>query len=175
MEHEGFYFLGYIPRTHGVQGRVVIKLESDDPARYKKLKSLFIESGTELMEYPVSSVSVSGDQAIVALEGVTDMDMATAFLRKQVFLPLAFLPDPGNKKLYLHEAQGMEVIDKSLGSLGVISAVYDLPEQPVAGIMVNGKEVLFPLIGQFIVKVDRVSKQLHVDLPEGLVDIYLNQ
>lgn len=174
MGHDGFYFLGYISRTHGVQGKMVIKMESDDPGRYKKLKSLFIENGTELAEYTVGSVSVSGENAIVGVAGVTDMDTAETFVGRQVFLPLSALPRLGPKKLYLHEAVGMEVIDQNLGVMGKIAKVYDLPEQPVAEVVYREKEILFPLVSQFIVKVDRTQKQLHVDLPEGLVDIYLN-
>lgn len=173
MEHNGFYFLGYVARAHGVQGKVVIKMESGNPAQYKKLKNLFIETGTELQEYPVSSVSVSGLQAIVGLAGVTDMDTAQTFVRKQVFLPLSYLPKLGKNKLYLHEAIGMEVIDSELGPLGVIQKVLDLPEQPVAQMEVKGKEVLFPLVSEFIVQVDRKDQKLYVSLPDGLVDLYL--
>jgi 16S rRNA processing protein RimM len=174
MGHEGFYFLGYISRTHGVQGKVVIKMESDEPSRYNKLKTLFIESGTELAEYPVSSVSVSRVQAIVGLTGVADMNAAELLVGRQVFLPLSTLPRLGPKKLYLHEAIGMEVVDQNLGSLGRITRVFDLPEQPVAEVIFREKEVLFPLVSQFILKVDRQKQQLLVELPDGLVDIYLN-
>jgi hypothetical protein len=34
------------------------------------------------------------------------------------------------------------------------------------------KELLFPLISAFILRVDRENKVLYVELPDGLVDIY---
>ena len=64
------------------------------------------------------------------------------------------------------------MIDKKLGELGKIVTVYDLPNQPVASLNIEGKEVLFPLMKQFIVTVDREAGILHVDLPDGLLDVY---
>jgi len=40
--------------------------------------------------------------------------------------------------------------------------------------MYQNKEVLFPLNDQFVTSIDKKSKIIHVDLPEGLLDIYLS-
>ncbi|HEX5001518.1 MAG TPA: ribosome maturation factor RimM [Bacteroidia bacterium] len=174
MGHDGYYLFGSITRTHGVKGGVVVRLDVDDPVRYKKIKQLFVETGDVLKQYRVTSASVSGDQAIFILDGIADMDVAATLKNHPVYLPLNELPVLSGKKLYLHEAIGMQVIDTEKGALGIIDQVFDLPEQPVARVLCNGKEVLFPLIESFIVKVDRAAGELHVALPDGLVDIYLN-
>jgi 16S rRNA processing protein RimM len=66
----------------------------------------------------------------------------------------------------------MMVSDINEGLLGKITNIVDLPEQPVAVVDFNGKELLFPFLTRFITKVDREAKELTVDLPAGLVDIY---
>jgi 16S rRNA processing protein RimM len=39
----------------------------------------------------------------------------------------------------------------------------------------NGeKEVLVPLIKNLVTKVDRENKELHIQAPEGLIEIYLD-
>jgi len=174
MGHDGYYLFGTITRTHGVKGGVVVRLDVDDPVRYKKIKQLFVETGNELKQFVITSASVSGDQAIYILDGISDMDVAATFKNHPVYLPLSDLPALKGNKLYLHEAVGMRVVDAEKGALGVIDQVFDLPEQPVARVLFNGKEVLFPLIEPFIIKVDRASGELQVALPEGLIDIYLN-
>jgi 16S rRNA processing protein RimM len=173
MGHDGYYPIGYTSRTHGVKGNVMVKLDVDDPKRYGKLKTVFLEKEGVLHPFTVTTVSIAGDHAIIGLAGIGDMDAAETLLKCGVYLPLKELPPLKGTKLYLHEAIGMKVLDKWLGHLGTIDQVFDLPEQPVARVMYQEKEVLFPLISAFIVKVDRRQQELHVDLPEGLVDIYL--
>jgi 16S rRNA processing protein RimM len=172
MEHDGFYLLGSIYRTHGVKGNVIIRLDVDQPAAYKKLQAAFLDLEGSLHPYKVTSASVLNDQLIVHFEGIEDMDTAEQLIRVPVYLPLNELPALKGKKLYLHEAAGMRVIDALEGELGVIEKIYELPEQPMASVPMNGKELLFPLIAAFIERIDRENKVLYVKLPEGLVDIY---
>ena len=173
MEHEGFYMLGYTIRTHGVKGNLLILLDVDDPGKYRKIQSLFLEKNKSLTKYTVLTSSVSGDLLNVKLEGIDDMTTAEDFLKCSIFLPLSELSPLKSKQLYLHEAPGMKVIDSTLGELGVIKEVFDFPEQPIASILYREKEVLFPIISLFIERVDKVNRILYVSLPDGLIDIYL--
>jgi 16S rRNA processing protein RimM len=63
--------------------------------------------------------------------------------------------------------------DKELGILGVIEEIIEMPMQVLAKIVITGKEVLLPINDQSLVKVDKKQQIVHVDLPEGLLDIYL--
>ncbi len=173
MEHEGFYMLGYTARTHGVKGNLLVLLDVDDPGKYRKINALFLEENSSLTKFPVTSSTVSGAYLNVKLEGIDDMTTAEDFLKRSAFLPLTELPPLSAKQLYLHEAPGMKIIDANLGELGVVFEVFDLPEQPVASFLYHEKEVLFPVISTFIERVDRVNRILYVNLPEGLIDVYL--
>ena len=172
MEHDGYYQLGTITRTHGVKGNVVIRLDVDQPAAYRKLKAAFLFHENRPVEIKVTSASVSGEFLNVHLEGVDDMDAAEKLINTEVFLPLHELPKLKGNKLYFHEAVGMQVSDEKNGLIGTIQKVYDLPEQPVASVDFNGKELLFPLIPEFIVSIDREKQVLYVNLPDGLTEIY---
>jgi len=172
MEHDGYYLLGSIYRTHGVKGNVIVRIDVDEPAAYKKLQAAFLELDGKLHPYKVTATSILNDQLILHLEGVEDMDEAEKLIRVPIFLPMKDLPKLKGKKIYLHEAVGMLVIDAVEGELGRIEKIYDLPEQPMASVPLNGKELLFPIIAAFIERVDRENKVLYVNLPEGLVGIY---
>jgi len=171
-DFSGFYRLGQIVRTHGVKGNFVILLDVDEPARYKKIKAVHYEVDGFLRSFEVSSVSLNGKQAILHINGIETMDQAASLLKKDVYLPLDSLPGRLDNSVYFHEAIGMTVEDSNYGTLGKITTIYDLPEQPVAAVDYNGKELLFPFLNRFILKTDHQNKILYVCLPDGLVEIY---
>ena len=47
--------------------------------------------------------------------------------------------------------------------------VYDLPNNPVAEILINGKEVLVPL--NLMIELDKKNQKIYIEIPEGLVDL----
>lgn len=174
-EYPDYFQLGFIVRTHGVKGDLVAALETDSPARYKKLKVVYVEVDGVLKEYSVTRITVKEKErsATLHLMGIEDMTTAGNYLRFRLFLPLADLPKLRGKKFYFHEVAGFLVVDKNLGTLGPISTVYDRAVQPVVEFEYRDKKILFPVHDSIIVKIDREARQFHVNLPEGLVDVYL--
>ncbi len=173
MEHDGYYHLGTIVRTHGVKGNVFIQLDVDDPLKYKKLSVVFLQIEGNLKKYKIVNSSLLNGMMNAHLEGIEDMTTAETFLRTEVFLPLSELPPLSENQLYLHEAVGMLVIDHIGGELGKIEKIFDMPQQPMASVLQQGKEILFPIVSTFIDRIDRENRILYVKLPEGLLDIYL--
>ncbi|HKG05409.1 MAG TPA: hypothetical protein VKB19_03070, partial [Pedobacter sp.] len=70
--------------------------------------------------------------------------------------------------------KGFIVIDEVHGELGEIIEVNEYPQQFVATIAHKTTEILFPLNEDMIVEIDEEEGTLRVDLPEGLLDIYIN-
>ena len=53
---EQFLQVGVISSTHGIRGEVKVFPTTDDPARFKKLKIVLLDTGKELTELEVQSV-----------------------------------------------------------------------------------------------------------------------
>jgi 16S rRNA processing protein RimM len=172
MTDDTSFCLGKIVRTHGIKGNLVILLNTDHPNRYKKTRAVFLKEGGLFVSRNISVNSLNGDLLNVHFEGVDSMTEAESLVGELVYLPLDQLPPLKGKQLYFHEAKGMLVIDEKEGELGKIVQIYDHAEQPVAEVSFNKQELLFPLIPEFIIKVDRKAQVLIVRLPDGLVDIY---
>jgi 16S rRNA processing protein RimM len=170
-----YFHLGYIVRTHGVKGDFIVMLESDTPERYKSLKVVYLEIEEVLKEYNITKISIKAKEksAYLHLQGIEDMTTAENYLKFQLYLPLSSLPKLKGKKFYFHEVMGFIVVDKTLGALGPITSIFDRTEQPVIELEYQDKKVLFPLHPDLLIKIDREAKEFHVDLPEGLVAIYL--
>lgn len=171
MEKENFFQLGTIVKTHGIKGEVVCLLDVDKPARYSNLKTVFVEKDGRLSEIVIKNISLSGNQARILFEGVNSIDEAYLFLKRELFLPLSMLPHLTGSRFYFHEVTGFRVFDRE-NEIGIFERVIELPQHPVAIIKNGDKEILAPLVKEFIVRVDRSEKKLFLILPEGLTDIY---
>ncbi|MFM7667530.1 MAG: ribosome maturation factor RimM [Bacteroidota bacterium] len=174
MDIKDCFNLGYIAKLHGFKGEVSLFLDVTDPSTYSELKIIYLEVLPEqLVPFSIVKIkSMNKGFAVVQLNGIDSEEKAKEILRKNVCLPLELLPELGEKEFYDHEIVGFQVIDKTQGNIGVAQQVIDLTANPLLQIDWNGKEVLVPLFKGLVQRVDRKSKQLTIDVPPGLLDLY---
>lgn len=174
-EHPEHFLFGTIVRTHGVKGDFITAMDTDSPGRYKHLKVVYLEVDEVLKEYNVTKISIKEKEksAYMHLQGIEDMSTAENYLKYRLFLPMEMLPKLRGKKFYFHEIIGFNICDKNLGTLGPVSTVYERADQPVIEFIHKEHKVLFPVHDKLIVKIDREKREFHINMPEGLLDIYL--
>ena len=85
------------------------------------------------------------------------------------------LPKLNDDQFYYHEIINYQVNDRTLGPLGKVKEVYSTGAQDVIIMVYKGVEVLIPLTDEIVPKVDKGKKEVITQLPEGLVDVYLNE
>ncbi|HEX3025161.1 MAG TPA: 16S rRNA processing protein RimM, partial [Chitinophagaceae bacterium] len=66
---------------------------------------------------------------------------------------------------------GYSIINES-ENLGPVEEVIEQPHQVLLRITLNGNEALIPLHKETLQKIDRKKKEVHVVLPDGLLEIY---
>ena len=177
MTVEDCYQLGYVIKPHGLRGEVQIYLDVDDPQAYTELESVFVQKGQGLVPFFIASMAVRGEKAIVAFEGTETLEQAQELKGLSLFLPLSTLPPLAGDRFYYHEIIDFLLIDESLGEVGVIKDVFDGGNQMLLSVIHSSskKEILIPLQDELIRSVDREEKAIRMKLPEGLIDIYLNE
>lgn len=173
MDYASCYELGYITKPHGLKGDVSIVIDADIPEAYKNLESVFIEQDKQLVPFFISTIRISGNKAILSLEESNDIEFAKTLKGAKLFLPLETLPELDEDQFYFHEIIGYRIVDRKLGELGTITTVYDAGPQDIIAFNYQGHEVLVPVNDSTIIKVDKTAGQLHVSIPDGLIDIYL--
>lgn len=170
---DNYYYLGKIIKPHGFDGKVNTYLDTDDPGFYKELDIVFINFNNSPVPYFVEFIKIKNNKATIKLQDVDDLETAEALIQKEMYLPLSSLPPLSGKKFYFHEVVGFIAIDKSYGELGIIEEVLEYPNQAVFRVKVQDKEVLIPVSDEVIQSIDREQKQIIVEAPDGLLDVYL--
>ena len=166
--------LGYIAKLHGYKGEVSLFLDVSDPSKYKGIDAFYIEIDDQLIPFIVEGEKKKGKGHVaLKLEGVDTEADAKKLLKKSVYLPDALLEKLDDKSFYDHEVIGFQVQDSNHGVIGIVNDVFDASATALLQIMNGEKEVLVPLIPNLVQKVDRKSEILHIEAPEGLLDLYL--
>lgn len=174
MRKEDCFYLGKIVTKYSFKGEVVIKLDTDEPELYKNMESVYVEFGSNLVPFFIEKSSLhKGNQLRVQFEDVYSEEEADSILKCGIYLPLDLLPKLEGDKFYFHEVIGFKIIDASFGEVGEIVHINDKAAQPLFEIDRKGKEIFIPMIDDFIKEVDRTKKQIHVETPKGLIDLYL--
>lgn len=175
MAIQDFFYLGYVQKMHAADGRLKIKLDVDDPQSYSGLDALFVKIGISQVPFFIEELTLQANGlAIVALEDVDDPEQAEMLTGKEIYLPGEALPELKDNQFYYHEIKGFNVIDEVHGELGRVEEVLEYPGQDLIKLFYDEKEVLIPINDDTIVKVDRDGEKLFVQMPDGLLDVYLN-
>lgn len=165
--------VGKIVATHGLQGALIMTHIVGTPKWLKKEGVLFVELHREsYIPFFVASVKVVNDEEfVITLEDVNTVEAAKKLVTKQVHVEEAVIAE------FAKESPlswiGFKLVDESQGDLGPIEDVMQTSAQWLARITYKGVEALIPLVDQTIQKIDINTKTLYVDLPEGLLEVYL--
>lgn len=173
LKKEDCYYLGRITKPFGYKGELSIYLDVDTPEEYAELDGVYVEINKRLVLYEIENIRVQGNKAVVKFADVNgeDTDRLTG---RDLYLPLTMLPPLKGNNFYFHEVIGFAVYDQEKGCIGTIAGVYENTTQPLLSVEFENKEILIPIIDQVIKQVDRENKQMHIQAPAGLIDLYLN-
>lgn len=169
------YFIGFVSGKFSFKGEVTVKIDSDQPDELLNMESVFVLYGTNLVPFFIEFIRKhKGTLIRIKFEDIDTEADAEDLIGAQLYRPLSELPDLEGDQFYFHEVKGFQLIDESFGRVGEISGVQENASQELFLVDHNGKQVLVPIIDDFIRKVDKDAREIHVSVPEGLIEMYLS-
>ncbi|HEY9560919.1 MAG TPA: ribosome maturation factor RimM [Anseongella sp.] len=173
MAPAGFFVVGYLGKPKGLKGELLLKTEAGKPEEYQKTESVFLLIKGKPVPFLVLSFRPQPGKktAVLFLEDVDSVEKARELSGTPVLLLVTEKPE--DNELPYAGLQGYQVTDRVLGLLGNIESVVQYPGHTVAQLHYRNREVMFPLTPDLIEKVDKQKQELFVDLPEGLLEIYM--
>lgn len=166
--------MGKIVRKYSFKGELLVKLDTDEPELFTEMESVFVEQRKNLIPFFIEESSLHKSELLrVRFEDVKNEEEADALIGAHLYLPLEFLPKLTGNKFYYHEIIGFTAEDASFGTIGKITGVNDTTSQALFEIEREGRQILIPMVDHFIKRVDRDKKTILLDVPEGLIEMYL--
>lgn len=165
--------IGKIAGAHGLKGDVVLKHALGKKTAFKGLKAIFIKdkSGSFLPWFPEGAKIKNDSETYLKLEGLNTVEEAKNLVQKEVWLTEA------DFKKYASGSAPISLLGYILvegnKELGAVEEIIEQPHQVLCRLHMEQKEVFIPLHEETLIKVDAKNKKIFVELPEGLLDIYL--
>lgn len=174
MRKDECFYLGKIAKKFSFKGEVLCYLDTDEPEMYQNLESVFVQMNRNLVPFFIEQSSLHKDKFLrVKFEEVDSEADADNLLGSELYLPLTLLPQLEGNQFYYHEIIGFKVVDQRLGDIGTIHSIIENTAQPLFELFKGEKQILIPMIDDFIVEVNRSKKEITMNTPVGLVDLYL--
>ncbi|MEM7656077.1 MAG: ribosome maturation factor RimM [Bacteroidota bacterium] len=175
MQKSDYVTLGYFSKARGLQGEIKAVMDVFDIQEYRQVKRLFIARKEEpLREIQVKKFKIQSQKlAVLKVEGVNDRESAEALQGHTIYFPEAELPPLGDGHFYYFETIGYQIEDENLGQLGTVKDFLDGAAQDILQMAYQGKDVLIPMTRQFVLRADQEARIIYTNLPEGLLELYL--
>lgn len=169
-----YFKIGKFVSAYGVKGELLLKHELGKKTSLKGLQTIFIEDRKTLfLPWFVQETRVKAAQEVlIKLEGVITREAAIKLVQKYVWFTEA------DVKKFAARSAPINLLSYSIISqeknLGEIIEVVEQAHQLLCKIEINKREVLIPLNEDTLQKIDHKNKEVIVNLPEGLLEIYLH-
>lgn len=167
-----YFKIGKLAASHGLDGTLVLVHNLGKKTALKDLETLFIQENKDsFMPYFIESTSVKNDTEVyIKVEGIDNKEIARKLTPKEVWITATDFEKYAAKSSPI-SMLGYDLIDGDI-NLGEIIEVLEQPHQILCTILYKGNEALIPVHEGNLIKMDQKNKKVHVEVPEGLLEIY---
>ena len=163
--------IGYISKTHGLKGHVILRLNELVRIDEEGIKSVFLDLNGSQVPYFVEECRPNNAGYILKLETIDVVETSKKLIGKKAFALTDFILEEEES---LKEFIGYSILDTKLGNIGNISDVDEKTDNVIIKVIhPSGKEIILPFNVDFIIEIDDDLKTIEFNAPEGLIEMYL--
>ena len=177
IDKKDYFPIGLIVKPHGLKGDMLLEIEEGFEDVVTESACLLVEVEGGLVPFFVTEEGVNFRTSTSLTLAFDDLDSAEKvrpfcgckiYLHKEVNQEQAISEE-------LNELLGFAVFDKERGKLGEIIRVDDFSGNVVLTIQHGAHEILIPLSEELILQFKEDKHEIHLDCPEGLIDLYIGE
>jgi 16S rRNA processing protein RimM len=175
LDKQDFFPIGYIVKPHGLRGEMIIEIEEGFEDHVAESAYLLLEVEGGLVPFFISKEGINFRTATSLSLTFDDLDSAEK-VRPYCGCHI-YVHNDLNQTLTTGEEYndliGYTVFDQEKGELGKIIWVDNFSGNVVLTIQHKNLEILIPFSEELITAYLEDKRELHLDCPEGLIDLYV--
>lgn len=163
--------VGRLLRTRGRVGEFIAEIDSNQPGRAERLKTVLLRKPSQEKIFEVANVWYHGDRPILQFTGINSISEAEPWEHSEILVPAEERAQP-EEGAYLHEDLIGCVVEDRGQVIGTVAGVEEYGGPPTLRLTTPaGKELLIPFVRALCPEIDILGKRIRVELPEGLTDL----
>lgn len=171
MQKNDYLQVGVITSTHGIKGEVKVFPTTDDPARFKKLKKVELDTGKERIPLEISGVKFFKQFVIVKFKGIDNINDVEKYRKMPLLVSREDAVELEDDEYFMADIIGMTVCTEDGAVFGELADVMETGANDVYVIKSEKHgEVLVPAIKECIKSVDTQNNKMIIHLMPGLID-----
>jgi 16S rRNA processing protein RimM len=171
MAPDALAIVGLVRNAQGIRGEVVIEPLTDAPdAVFASGRRLLVGEGATQTEKTIDRSRPFKNGLMVKFDGIDDRNSAELLRGLYVFSPFDELEPPGEDEVYLHDLIGMRVDLDTGGTIGEVTAFYELPQGVTLDVKTAKGSVLVPYRPEVVDRTDVEARVVIVKNELGLFD-----
>ncbi|MGN0327345.1 MAG: ribosome maturation factor RimM [Lachnospira sp.] len=164
--------VGVIVSTHGIKGEVKVFPTTDDPERFKVLKSCIIAGKKENINVTVTSVKFFKQYVILKFKEFNNINDIEIYTKCDLLVTRENAVECQPGEYFICDLIGLDVITDEGVRLGTLSDVLETGANNVYCVKSDtGKEYLIPVTDECILSHDLSNRTVTVHILPGLLDI----
>jgi len=149
-QHPEFILFGKLVKPHGIKGELKLFLYNKDSNILKQKINIWIERDDCLTSFELLSIR-GNESKIVKLEKINSRNDAKSISNKEFFISRNDFPNIESDNFYINDIIDFKVVENdSNKDLGYIYDIFSMPGGNVMGINCSEKEVLVPMVDEYI-------------------------
>lgn len=166
---DNYLQVGIITSTHGIKGEVKVFPTTNDAKRFTKLKTAYIDLGTERMEIHIEQVKFFKKMVILKFKEFQDINEVERFKSKSILVTRDNAVKLEKDEYFIADLIDIRVKTDENEDLGILTDVLETGANDVYVVTTKeNKEILIPAIKDCILEVDIEERTMLVHLLEGL-------
>ena len=163
--------VGIITTTHGVNGEVKVFPTTDDPARFKKLKQVILDTGRERISLTVTQVRFFKNLVILKFKDYDNIIDVEKWKSKGLYVTRENAVKCEEGEYFIADLMGLSVFSDEGEALGELSEVLSTGANDVYVVTKAGeRDLLLPAIRECILSIDMDERVMKVHVMDGLRD-----
>ena len=162
--------IGLFTRTYGNKGAIEFS-PANDSRDINKKEWIVVDLQQEFVPFFVESILTKGKKLIISLKHINSLLQVETLVHHHVY---GFIQNKKTENTISSAVNliGFSAIDKKTGNnLGKFKNILENQANPLMQI-VGDREILVPVNGNFIGKIDKTHKTFLLLLPDRFLDIY---
>jgi 16S rRNA processing protein RimM len=168
IRQDEIYKIGQLGKPHGIKGEITFSFTTDVWDRVEA-DYLVLSIDGIFVAFFLEEYRFRGEHsALLKFQNIDSIEDAQEISGAEVFFPYSLTPEDDDADYTWSYFEGFHVHDEKAGDLGSIVRVDESTEN-VLFELESGH--LLPAVEAFITDIDHEGRTIHMNLPEGLLEI----